>query len=142
MKKILSSAIAGGFLLIGTSTMAAPDDDRDCGEFANHGEVMQFWYENGYSAENDPHDLDRDNDGLPCEISSSQYKDFVASQEGNGGDDTTETEESTTEADETVAQEGEELPDTATNSASMMGLGAVFAAMGAYLMIRKKDENA
>ncbi len=29
---------------------------------------MEFWHSNGYSATNDPHDLDRDNDGLPCEV--------------------------------------------------------------------------
>jgi LPXTG-motif cell wall-anchored protein len=141
MKKLLSSVVAGGFLLIGTSAMAAPDDDRDCGEFASHEEVMQFWYDNGYSAGNDPHDLDRDNDGLPCEVSSSQYNDFVASQEESSDDETTDSEEATTEADETVTQDGEELPDTATNSASMIGLGAILTAMGAYVIFRKKSEK-
>lgn len=41
---------------------------------------MEFWHSNGYSATNDPHDLDRDNDGLPCEV-KRDYDQFLASKQ-------------------------------------------------------------
>ncbi len=42
---------------------------------------MEFWHSNGYSATNDPHDLDRDNDGLPCEVKKGDYDQFLASKQ-------------------------------------------------------------
>lgn len=42
--------------------------DLDCGDFASRSEVLQFWNACGFSASNDPHRLDgNDNDGQPCE---------------------------------------------------------------------------
>ena len=52
---------------------ALANSDKECGDFSTTEEVLVFWYENSYSAENDPHDLDVDNDGLPCEASQSEY---------------------------------------------------------------------
>ncbi|OAT80896.1 hypothetical protein A6P54_12880 [Bacillus sp. MKU004] len=78
MKKVFVSVIA--FLLVfqlvqvkGKASFA----DKDCGDFGSIQALMDFWYNNGYSASNDPHRLDRDNDGLPCEVSSSEYNTYV-----------------------------------------------------------------
>ena len=56
------------------------NSDRDCSDFSNHDEVIAFWYESGYSAENDSHELDRDGDGLPCEVSEAEYDSYVNTQ--------------------------------------------------------------
>ncbi|MCM3790334.1 excalibur calcium-binding domain-containing protein [Domibacillus indicus] len=154
MKKWFSGFAVVSFLLMAfaSGSLAAPADDRDCPQFSSNQEVMQFWYDNGYSASNDPHDLDRDNDGAPCEVSSSEYNDFVASQESN--DSTSNSNDSTSEntdssSDSTSEDQsnantqqsnaaGEKMPDTATNDVGMIGMAAVMAAAGGALLIRRK----
>lgn len=84
MKKLLASATAVTLLTVGYSSAAFAEknpNDRDCGHFKNKQEVMAFWHSNGYSATNDPHDLDRDNDGLPCEVKKGDYDQFLASKQ-------------------------------------------------------------
>ncbi|RAN91203.1 cell wall anchor protein [Bacillus sp. SRB_28] len=84
MKKLLVSATAFTLLTVGysSSTFAAKNpNDKNCGHFKNKQEVMEFWHNNGYSATNDPHDLDRDNDGLPCEVKKGDYDQFIASKQ-------------------------------------------------------------
>ncbi|MEK7017900.1 excalibur calcium-binding domain-containing protein [Bacillus sp. FSL R9-9410] len=84
MKKLLVSATAFTLLTVGysSSAFAAKNpNDKNCGHFNNKQEVMEFWHSNGYSATNDPHDLDRDNDGLPCEVKKGDYDQFVASKQ-------------------------------------------------------------
>ncbi|PEX90566.1 excalibur calcium-binding domain-containing protein [Bacillus cereus] len=84
MKKLLVSATAFTLLTVGysSSAFAAKNpNDKNCGHFKNKQEVMEFWHSNGYSATNDPHDLDRDNDGLPCEVNKGDYDQFVASKQ-------------------------------------------------------------
>lgn len=84
MKKLLVSATAFTLLTVGysSSAFAAKNpNDKNCGHFNNKQEVMEFWHSNGYSATNDPHDLDRDNDGLPCEVNKGDYDQFVASKQ-------------------------------------------------------------
>ncbi len=113
------------FLLVSTmfSVGALAQADRDCGEFTTHQAVMDFWYSNGYSATNDPHDLDRDNDGLPCEVSKGEYDAYVANKKAAGG---------TT---------GGTLPNTATNNVPMMLAGAGIAGMGLLLVLRRRKVN-
>lgn len=41
--------------------------DKDCGDFSSRAQLMQFWNGCGFSASNDPHQLDGDNDGEACE---------------------------------------------------------------------------
>lgn len=141
MKKGITGIFMGSLLFIGASLNVAADNhvDKDCGDFANHDEVMEFWYTNGYSAENDPHDLDRDNDGLACEVSQSEYDDYVASQEAAGSDD-----EAAEDQDEAVEAEGEgaALPDTASNGPLMMLFGAGIAGAGSLLLFRRKKQTA
>lgn len=141
MKKGIAGIFMGSFLVMGASLNVAADEhvDKDCGDFANHEEVMEFWYTNGYSAENDPHDLDRDNDGLACEVSQSEYDDYVASQEAAGSDD-----EASGDQEEAVEEEeeGAALPDTASNGPLMMLFGAGIAGAGSLLLFRRKNQTA
>ncbi|AUD13182.1 cell surface protein [Planococcus sp. MB-3u-03] len=125
----------------GASLNVAADehDDKNCDDFSSHEEVMEFWYTNGYSAENDPHDLDRDNDGLACEVSQSEYDDYVASQEAAGSnDEASGDQEEAVEEDE----EGAALPDTASNGPLMMLFGAGIAGAGSLLLFRRKNQTA
>ncbi|PFD49387.1 excalibur calcium-binding domain-containing protein [Bacillus cereus] len=84
MKKLLASATAVTLLTVGFSSAAFAEknpNDKNCSDFKNKQEVMEFWHSNGYSATNDPHDLDRDNDGLPCEVKKGDYDQFLASKQ-------------------------------------------------------------
>ncbi len=140
MKKGITGIFMGSLLFIGASLNVAADNhvDKDCGDFASHEEVMEFWYTNGYSAENDPHDLDRDNDGLACEVSQSEYDDYVASQEAAGSDEAADDQEEAAEEEE----EGAALPDTASNGPLMMLFGAGVAGAGSLLLFRRKKQTA
>lgn len=131
----------GSLLVMSASLNVAADehDDKNCDDFSSHEEVMEFWYANGYSAENDPHDLDRDNDGLACEVSQSEYDDYVASQEAAGSDG--EAAEDQDEAAE-EEEEGAALPDTASNGPLMMLFGAGIAGAGSLLLFRRKKQTA
>ncbi|ANU11788.1 cell surface protein [Planococcus antarcticus DSM 14505] len=142
MKKKLVGVVFGSCLVLGSAlNVGAVENDKDCGDFASHDDVMAFWYENGYNAGNDPHDLDRDNDGLACEVSQSEYDNYVASQEADDSSEGTATEEeAATEEDET--EEGAALPDTASNGPLMMLFGAGFAGAGSLLLFRRKNQNA
>ncbi|OCA85907.1 hypothetical protein A8F94_13735 [Bacillus sp. FJAT-27225] len=136
MKKFIVSILSFAFLMAGYANAAFADEDKDCGDFSSNQEVMNFWHSNGYSATNDPHDLDRDNDGLPCEVSKSEYDDFVATQTSSNNDNSNDTSGSTDSA-----AEGEALPETASNSVTMIGLGAVLALVGYLLVFRKKQTS-
>ncbi|WP_409305211.1 LPXTG cell wall anchor domain-containing protein [Peribacillus sp. SCS-155] len=147
MKNLFASVLAFAFLFVGYANASA-ETDRDCGEFSSNEAVMDFWYANGYSADDDPHDLDRDSDGLPCEVSQGEYDQFVASQQNE--DNTTDSDsESSTGAADTSGEDntasgdssGEELPDTATNSVMMIGLGALLLFAGTILVFQKKQIN-
>ena len=141
MKKLFAGVMALGFLLAGQSTFVFAEDDRNCGDFSNKEEVMAFWYENGYDANNDPHDLDRDNDGLPCETSKGEYDAYVASREDKD-DEAGATDSQSGSDSEDNQTEGEALPDTATDNIGMMALGAALAAAGGILALRKTKSKA
>ncbi len=139
MKKLFAGMMALGFLLAGQSAYVFAEDDRNCGDFSSKEEVMAFWYENGYSADNDPHDLDRDNDGLPCETSKGEYDAYVASREEDKDEGAAAESGSDPEATQT---EGEALPDTATDNVALMAFGAALAAAGGILALRKTKSKA
>jgi len=46
------------------SARSAPVGDRDCGDFSTHDEAQAFFLKQGPG---DPHNLDRDADGIACE---------------------------------------------------------------------------
>jgi glucan-binding YG repeat protein len=83
MKKYLFSFIVLLIMVPTFQSKASAFNDKDCGDFSSGTEVMEFWYNNGYSASYDPHRLDGDNDGLPCEISQSEYDDYVAGKKAS-----------------------------------------------------------
>ena len=154
MKKGIAGILTGSLLFIGTTlSVGAVENDRDCGEFASHDEVMAFWYENGYDEANDPHDLDRDNDGLACEVSQGEYDSYVANQEddnsteeASGEEEAAEDQEEAGDDQETVVveedeEEGAALPDTASNGPLMMLFGAGVAGAGSLLLFRRKSKT-
>ncbi|MGN1400424.1 MAG: excalibur calcium-binding domain-containing protein [Bacillus sp. (in: firmicutes)] len=143
MRKWFAGICALGFLLAGQSAYVFAEEDRNCGDFSSKEEVMEFWYENGYSADNDPHDLDRDSDGLPCETSQSEYNAYVASKEDESNDEPASDSNSGTGSDQGAGNtEGEVLPDTATDNVSMIAIGAMIAAAGGILVLRKNKSKA
>ncbi|KMY45612.1 hypothetical protein AC622_16445 [Bacillus sp. FJAT-27916] len=141
MKKLFAGMMAVGFLLAGQSAYVFAEDDRNCGDFSSKEEVMAFWYENGYSANNDPHDLDRDNDGLPCETNKGEYDAYVASREEEKDEGAAADSPAGTDSESTQT-EGEALPDTATDNVTMMAVGAALAAAGGILALRKTKSKA
>lgn len=177
MKKLLVSATAFTLLTVGYNSSAFAEknpNDKNCGNFSNKQEVMEFWHSNGYSATNDPHDLDRDNDGLPCEVKKGDYDKFLASkqttnkdenkqqeqtkQENNKQDNTKQNNQSTNNKQEQTAvketkkntstvakkdtkKQGEKLPNTASNSITMMLASLGLALAGSILMFRRKKTN-
>lgn len=132
MRKTVVSGLALTMIFMGTSSVYAEVSDKDCGDFTSQQEVMEFWYVNGYSAEYDPHRLDGDGDGLACEVSQSEYQNFVTSKSAD----------STVEGNESVKEEaeGEKMPDTASSSPLMILLGASAAAAGSLLLFRRKRQ--
>ncbi|HGH7180287.1 TPA: excalibur calcium-binding domain-containing protein [Bacillus luti] len=178
MKKLLVSATAFTLLTVGYSSSAFAEknpNDKNCGHFKNKQEVMEFWHSNGYSATNDPHDLDRDNDGLPCEVKKGDYDQFIASKQTTKKDENkpqeqtkqentkqepakqenkkqentkTQTTVKETKKDTNTAvkkdnkNQGEKLPNTASNGVTMMLASLGLAAAGSVLMFRRKKTNA
>ncbi|MCY8938518.1 YHYH domain-containing protein [Peribacillus frigoritolerans] len=58
-----------------TTAPATRNDDMDCSEFGSYDEVVEYWNSKGYSATNDPENLDgwgngQVDDGIPCEAPS------------------------------------------------------------------------
>ncbi|GGF34553.1 hypothetical protein GCM10010954_37060 [Halobacillus andaensis] len=161
MKKLLMffcsvGFLAGIFLGSGVALAEHGDEDKNCDDFENKQEVMEFWDSHGYDENNDPSDLDRDNDNLPCETTQGDWDNYSDSQESSeeedeGSDETEDaSEESDEDSDESAAgdgdegassEEGGELPDTATNQPFMMLMGALIVGAGGLLVFRKKSLN-
>ncbi|RKN53553.1 excalibur calcium-binding domain-containing protein [Bacillus sp. S66] len=121
MKKLLASATAVTLLTVGYSSAAFAEknpNDKNCGHFKNKQEVMEFWHSNGYSATNDPHDLDRDNDGLPCEVKKGDYNQFLASKQTTKKDENKPQEQTKQEPakQENTKQENSKQNNQTTNN--------------------------
>jgi len=132
MKKWLITVLAFAFLAIGYSSeaQAAVAGDKDCGDFSSKEQVMEFWYSNGYNAGNDPHDLDRDNDGLPCEVSKGDYDSFIKNQQASENNGNT--------SPNTTSNQGGTLPNTASNNVSVMLMSTGVVAIGMLLILRRR----
>ncbi|WP_254434216.1 LPXTG cell wall anchor domain-containing protein [Halobacillus sp. Marseille-Q1614] len=148
MKKLLMAFcsvafLAGIFLGSGPALASHGDVDRNCDDFDNKQEVMEFWDSHGYDENNDPSDLDRDNDNLPCETTQGDWDEYNASKDSSGdssSDESKDNEEaagSSDDGDGTSADEGGELPNTATSNPLMMLVGALLLGTGGLLFIRK-----
>ena len=65
----------------GSTSSSTPivNSDKDCTDFASYDEVVEYWNKKGYSATNDPENLDGwgngvVDDGIPCEVPSGYDK--------------------------------------------------------------------
>ncbi|MEC0038535.1 excalibur calcium-binding domain-containing protein [Bacillus cereus] len=71
MKKLLASATAITLLTVGYSSSAfaakSPNDTKNCEHFKSQQDAQAFWDQNGYGVGNDPHRLDNNKNGIPCE---------------------------------------------------------------------------
>ena len=135
MKKWFASIATSLLLATSITTVASADEsnDKDCGDFGTYDEVVAYWNEKGYTATNDPENLDGRgksvDDGIPCEQPSGYdtskinglavkeeepaeqpaEKEEVVVPENNSSDDKNETvkeekdEEKTTESSKEAA---------------------------------------
>jgi LPXTG-motif cell wall-anchored protein len=164
MSKFISSLFIFTLLVVGFATGAsAADNDKDCKDFEGKpNELVQFWNDNGYNESNDPHDLDRDNDNLPCETTKADFdntaentteeseKDeaVVAEENDNDSNTSTQSEASATasaekeDSAETAVQQGEELPKTATNNGVLMLISGGFVVAGLITFAFRKTQKA
>jgi LPXTG-motif cell wall-anchored protein len=105
MKKLLASATAFTLLTVGYSSAAfaakSPNDTKNCEHFKSQQEAQAFWDQNGYGVGNDPHRLDNDKDGIPCE----DYKYPKSTNTTTDNKETTKPQEQTTKKDENKPQE-------------------------------------
>ncbi|MFP7479961.1 LPXTG cell wall anchor domain-containing protein [Terribacillus saccharophilus] len=131
----MSKFITGFFVLMllvvgfGGNVSAA---DKNCGDFNGDADaIAKFWVDNGYSADNDPHDLDRDNDGLPCEADQAaidKYKAQKEEQEANAVEDNNDTVASTNDNSEQSTQNKEESSTSESDSSTNSSAESVSAA--------------
>ncbi|MFP7254134.1 LPXTG cell wall anchor domain-containing protein [Terribacillus goriensis] len=165
MSKIISGFFVLVLLVVGFGGSVSAADDKNCPDFNGDADaIAKFWVDNNYSASNDPHDLDRDGDGLPCEADQAaidKYKaqtqtdteanteeednNATAASANDDSDGSTMTDESSasTENEEAAsAQQGEELPKTATNTGVLMLVSGGLAAAGLVTLFFNKKQRA
>lgn len=145
MKKVVSTVVTL-LMVFGFANIGLAETDKDCGDFSTWQEAQTFF--NNNDPANDPHDLDRDDDGIVCESLSGYDSTYVAGTPVNGSDDATSDESSdeasddsatddTTEASDSEEQ-GDAMPDTATNYPAFMLLGMLVIVIGALLFVKRK----
>ncbi|UOQ94671.1 excalibur calcium-binding domain-containing protein [Halobacillus shinanisalinarum] len=117
---------------------AAPVSDKDCKHFATQQEAQNFWEKNGYSKDNDPHRLDRDKDGIPCEEDGSDVSE-QSGEQGTSEEGTTQQDDTTAGTDSSDQEQGGELPNTSTSYATYTLFGLALVVLGGSLFaIRKR----
>ncbi|MFZ7943693.1 hypothetical protein [Neobacillus sp. 19] len=84
MKKYLISAFFALFFIWGVHSQAsaANGGTHPCDRFSHPTDPLVFWYTNGFSATNDPYNLDPDKNGVPCGISKQYYDSFLKTVKG------------------------------------------------------------
>ncbi|MDX6153568.1 excalibur calcium-binding domain-containing protein [Marinococcus sp. PL1-022] len=158
-KKWLVSLFSAGVISLGISAPVSADTDKDCEDFETHEEAQQYFEDQGYTAENDPERLDGyDEDGLACEslpegddtsattsnddtteeTTSTTEEETSSSNEGTTEETTTEEEASDENMTEESAEEGGEMPETATNQPAWALAGTAVAGLGALLLVRRR----
>ncbi|EDX65316.1 cell wall anchor protein [Bacillus anthracis] len=114
MKKLLASATAVTLLTVGYSSSAfaakSPNDTKNCGHFKSQQDAQAFWDQNGYGVGNDPHRLDNDKDGIPCE----DYKYPTNTNTTTENKETTKPQEQTKQ--ENTKQENSKQNNQTTNN--------------------------
>ncbi|MGN7198334.1 excalibur calcium-binding domain-containing protein [Bacillus mycoides] len=119
MKKLLASATAFTLLTVGYSSSAfaakSPNDTKNCGHFKSQQDAQAFWDQNGYGVGNDPHRLDNDKDGIPCE----DYKYPTSTNTTTENKETTKPQEQTKQENtkqENTKQENSKQNNQTTNT--------------------------
>ncbi|MDZ5606740.1 excalibur calcium-binding domain-containing protein [Bacillus pseudomycoides] len=140
MKKLVVSLFAFAFLFVGYNSSAyaakSANDTKNCSDFNSQKEAQNFWNQQGYGVENDPHQLDKDNDGIPCEDTKYPVDTNATTQEKN------KTDTQTTTTDNTNKQQGTKLPNTASNNVTMMFVSAGGILAGSLIVFRRKKINS
>jgi hypothetical protein len=111
------------------------DKDVNCSDFKSPEEAQKWFDENGYSATNDPHDLDRDGDGKACEWGGGS-----TDKDGDGKDQGEKKYE-----DGTIhnPKAGGPMPKTAIDQPTSGFIGASVALIGAAMMfaVRRRHQK-
>jgi len=163
MSKFISGFFVLVLLVVGFGGSVSAADDKNCGDFNGDADaIAKFWVDNNYSASNDPHGLDRDNDGLPCEADQAAIDKYKAQRDteadtaeedendtaastNDDSDESTTTDESSASKESVEAaseQQGEELPKTATNTGVMMLVSGGLVAVGLITLVINKKQRA
>ncbi|OYD08561.1 excalibur calcium-binding domain-containing protein [Paludifilum halophilum] len=138
MKKIagIVSAFLLVFALAPVSAFASPAD-KNCSDFSAWEDAQRFYEENGGPAK-DPHDLDRDNDGLACDTLAGFVPDHEPGSFVGDGDSSDDSNDS----DSGKEEKGGEMPKTATNDITLSLVGGVTALSGLVLyFVRRRVEQ-
>ncbi|MGE7883140.1 excalibur calcium-binding domain-containing protein [Bacillus sp. NPDC094077] len=110
MKKLLASLFAFVLLFTGYNSSAyaakSTNDTKNCGDFKSQKEAQAFWDQNGYGVGNDPHRLDNDKDGIPCEDFKYKPVDTTATTKDN--EQVTKEEEAKKKAEEAAKVQAEQ----------------------------------
>jgi LPXTG-motif cell wall-anchored protein len=159
VKKVASILLAFLFVftLAPVSTFATPGD-KNCSDFSTWEEAQRFYEENG-GPDVDPHDLDRDGDGLACDTlrgfnPNHKPGSFVGGGEGNDdSDDNSSDNNSSNKSDDSNGSDndsgktedkpaGGKMPKTAANEVTLSLVGAVTAVAGIVLFfVRRRAEQ-
>ncbi|PEV02186.1 hypothetical protein CN417_28650 [Bacillus thuringiensis] len=138
MKKLVVLLFSFVFLFVSynSSVYAAKsaNDTKNCSDFKSQKDAQNFWNQNGYGVGNDPHQLDKDKDGIPCE-------DTKYSLDTNATAQTQTNTNNQTKIDSTNKQ-GTKLPNTASNTVTMMVVSAGIILIGSLIVFRRKKINS
>ncbi|MFZ7942474.1 hypothetical protein [Neobacillus sp. 19] len=74
MKKVLFTAFLAFIFTLCLQAPASAAIGRTCADYEDDFTLMMFWTGNGFSATNDPYNLDDDKDGYPCWITKENNR--------------------------------------------------------------------
>lgn len=125
--KQLLSLLTICLLVLGFTSPSYAQEDKDCGHFSTWKEAQHFY--NTHDPDNDPHDLDRDGDGIVCETLAGFDVNYEAGTPL--GDATTDTTDPTND-------EGAGLAETATYYPVGVTIGLIVGTIGLFLLLFKR----
>lgn len=156
MQKGLMVALMMFVVMFMAAPIAAAAGDKNCSDFSTWEEAQRFYEENG-GPNSDPHDLDRDNDGLACETlrgfnpnhkpgsfvggGNNESKDQNNSKENGASENknVSDGKDGTGDNGENGKNEGGKMPDTAISNPMIIsfGLGSLIVGLG-LLFVRRR----
>ncbi|MEH7856122.1 excalibur calcium-binding domain-containing protein [Bacillus thuringiensis] len=138
MKKLVVLLFSFVFLFVGynSSVYAAKsaNDTKNCSDFKSQKDAQNFWNQNGYGVGNDPHQLDKDNDGTPCEDTKYSLDTNATAQNQTNTNNQTKND--------STNKQGTKLPNTASNTVTMMVVSAGIILIGSLIVFRRKKINS